>query len=70
MHKRQKKLVRLLALVLAALLVLSAVVSIFLTSAHAEEVADADRYTLDVEFFEEEQALRIRQRLVYTNRSG
>ena len=70
MHKRQKKLVRLLALVLAALLVLSAVVSIFLTSAHAKEVADADRYTLDVEFFEEEQALRIRQRLVYTNRSG
>ena len=72
MRKRQKQFVRLLALILAALLALSAVAAIFLASAHAqgEETETADRYTLDMEFLEEEQALRIRQRLVYTNRTG
>lgn len=72
MRKRQKQFVRLLALILAALLALSAVAAIFLASAHAqgEGTETADRYTLDMEFLEEEQALRIRQRLVYTNRTG
>ena len=45
MRKRQKQFVRLLALILAALLALSAVAAIFLASAHAqgEGTETADR---------------------------
>ena len=61
---------RVLALLLVALLVLGTIASIVFTHAHGEEIVARDAITLDVEFLEEEQALRIRQRLLYINRTG
>ena len=68
--KRKKQLARVLALLLVALLVLGTIASIVFTHAHGEEIVARDAITLDVEFLEEEQALRIRQRLLYINRTG
>lgn len=68
-RERQQRLVRLLAIVLAALLIGTTVLSV-LTSAFAEEAAPArDSYELNIEYMEEEQALHITQRLVYHNRT-
>ena len=69
MKKKQKQLVRLLALVLALLLVLGTVASLVFSHAHAQQSQPRDSYALEVEFLEQEQALQIRQRLLYTNRS-
>ena len=65
----QKNIVRVIALVLALLLVGSAVFSIFVYG-FAEELPDRDAYELTVDLYEEEQALQVSQRLVYTNRTG
>lgn len=72
--KRNRKLVRIVAIVLAALLI-GGVVFGALVSALAEapagiQAAERDRYELSMEYLEEEQALRIEQRLVYVNRTG
>jgi len=69
MKKKQQNLIRVIAIVLAALLVLGIAVSA-ITSAFAEEAAPRNRYTFTIEYLEEEQALRMSQRLVYTNVSG
>ena len=70
MNKRKKQLARILALLLAVLLVLGMIASIVFGHAHGEETATRDEIALELEFFEEEQALQIRQRLRYTNRTG
>lgn len=71
MNRKQKQLVRTIAIVMAALLVFSAVISAVLSFAYAEEAMPAgNKCELTMEYFEEEQALRISQRLVYTNESG
>ena len=70
MNKRKKQLARILALLLAVLLVLGTIASIVFGHAHGEETAVRDEIALELEFFEEEQALQIRQRLRYTNRTG
>ena len=70
MNKRKKQLARILALLLAVLLVLGTIASIVFGHAHGEETAARDEIALELEFFEEEQALQIRQRLLYTNRTG
>ena len=70
MNKRKKQLARILALLLAVLLVLGTIASIVFSHAHGEETATRDEIALELEFFEEEQALQIRQRLRYTNRTG
>lgn len=70
MNKRKKQLARILALLLAVLLVLGTIASIVFGHAHGEETATRDEIALELEFFEEEQALQIRQRLRYTNRTG
>ena len=70
MNKRKKQLARILALLLALLLVLGTIASIVFGHAHGEETATRDEIALELEFFEEEQALQIRQRLRYTNRTG
>ena len=69
MKKKQKRAVRLIAIVLAALLALGAIVSAVLSMAYAEETRqDAPvQCTLKMEYMEQEQALRISQRLLYTN---
>lgn len=70
MNKRKKQLARILALLLAVLLVLGTIASIVFGHAHGEGTAVRDEIALELEFFEEEQALQIRQRLRYTNRTG
>ena len=72
MRRRQKQLVRVLALGLAVLLLLGTVVSIVFTHdhAHGEENQAADSFAIEVEFLEDAQALQIRQRLLYTNGTG
>lgn len=69
MNRKQKRLVRMIAIILAALLVFSAVISAVISFAYAEE-APANQYTLTMEYMNEEQALRMSQRLVYSNGSG
>jgi len=71
MRKHNRFAVRLVALILAGLLALGAIVSIILSEhAHAEGNSAPDRYAISAEFLEDGQALRISQRLVYTNRTG
>ncbi len=71
MKQRQQQIIRIVAIVLAVLLAGTAVVSAVLTLAYAEEAAPAgNRMTIEMEYLEEEQALRMTQRLVYTNDSG
>ena len=72
MRRRQKQLVRVLALGLAVLLLLGTVVSIVFTHdhAHGEENQAADSFAIEVEFLKDAQALQIRQRLLYTNGTG
>ena len=69
MNKKQKRLVRIIAIVLAVLLVFSAVISAVISIAYAEE-APANQCELTMEYLNEEQALRMSQRLVYINDSG
>lgn len=71
MNRKQRNLVRLVAIILAGLLIFSAVISAVLNMAYAEEAAPAvgSKCELTMEYFEEEQALRISQRLVYLNES-
>ena len=72
MKKNQKRAVRLIAIVLAALLALGAIVSAVLSMAYAEEAEQTApvQCTLKMEYMEQEQALRISQRLLYTNTSS
>lgn len=72
MNRKQNRLVRIVAIVLAVLLALSVVISALLSFAYAEEQAEASAYRceLTMEYLEKEQALRMSQRLVYTNESG
>ncbi len=72
MNRRQRKLVRIVAIVLAVLLAGTAVVSAVLSLAYAEEAPapSGNRMTLTMEYLEEAQALRMTQRLVYVNASG
>lgn len=70
MNKKQKHLVRIIAIVLAALLAGGAIISAIISFAYAEELpAENNRYSFEIEYMEEEQALRISQRLVYMNDS-
>lgn len=71
MNRKQKRMVRIIAVVLAALLGLSAVISAVLSIAYAEEIspAPANKCEITMEYLFEEQALRMSQRLVYTNAS-
>lgn len=64
--KHNKKLVRVIAIVLAVLLAGGVVVGALL-SALAEENPPIHEYTLEMTYMEEAQALHIRQRLVYFN---
>lgn len=64
----RQKLVRLIAIVLAVLLAGGAIVSAVISLAYAEESAPVqNHYAFEIEYLENEQALRISQRLVYTN---
>ena len=72
MKKKQKRLVRIIAIALAILLAGGAIVSAVISIAYAEEAEPSDRnqYSLTMEYLGEEQALRVSQRLVYLNDSG
>ena len=72
MKRKQQRLVRLVAIILAVLLGLGAIISALLSFAYAEEAAPQARNQCEftMEYLPEEQALRISQRLVYTNVSG
>lgn len=71
MNNKQKKMVRLIALILVVVLAGSVVISALLSAAYAEENASQaqNQYAFTIEFLEDEQALRISQRLAYTNAS-
>ncbi len=69
MKKKQQQLIRIIAIVMAALILLGIAVSA-VTGAFAEEAAALNSHTFTIEYLEEEQALRMSQRLVYTNVSG
>ena len=67
----RQKLIRLIAIVLAALLAGGAIVSAVISLAYAEESAPVqNHYAFEIEYLENEQALRISQRLAYTNETG
>ena len=69
-QQKKRLAVRLIAILLAVLLAGSALVSVVLSAhVHAEE-AVRDQYELNIEYMEDEQALRVTQRLVYHNRTG
>ena len=72
MKRKQQRLVRVLAIVLAILLGMGAVVSALLSFAYAEEIPsqEGNPCTLTIEYLPEEQALRMSQRIVYTNDSA
>lgn len=69
--KQNKKqlIVRIVAIALAVLLAGGAIISVIMEAAGAEELPH-DRETMSIEYLENEQALRVTQRLVYTNASG
>ena len=71
--KNRDKLRRILALLLAALLaggmVIGTLVSM-LSTGRAEEAEQRDQYAIEMEYIEDQQALRVTQRLVYTNRAS
>lgn len=68
MNRRNKRLVRVIAIVLAVMLAGSVIVGA-LFAAFAEEAPERDRCTMTIEYLEDEQALHIGQRLVYYNRT-
>ena len=69
--KRNKKVVRIIAIVLAVLLAGGVIVgALYSAFAMAEEAPKRDRQTITMEYLETEQALRIEQRLVYYNRTS
>ena len=72
MNRKQKRLVRIIAIVLAVLLAGGAIVSAVISIAYAEEAVSPERnqYSITMEYLGEEQALRVSQRLVYLNDSG
>ena len=72
MKKKQQRLVRIIAIVLAILLAGGAIVSAVISIAYAEEaeLVERNQYSLTMEYLGEEQALRVSQRLVYLNDSG
>ena len=83
---KKKMLKRVLAWVIIAALIGTMIISVIVSAvssgtgyydydhdhdhnhAHAEEARDS--YTFDIEFMEDEQALRVTQRLVFSNRTG
>lgn len=68
MNRKQHRIVRIIAIILAALLGLSAVVSALLSFAYAEGGDEnAIQCEMTIEYLGEEQALRMSQRIVYTN---
>lgn len=69
--KRNKKqqMVRIVAIVLAVLLAGGAIVSAVISMASAEELP-RNRQEIEIEYLENEQALRVSQRLVYVNASS
>ena len=67
--QKQRLIVRFIAIILAILLAGSVLVSAIFSSAYGEE-AIRDQYEMHIEYMEDEQALRISQRLVYHNRTG
>ena len=70
--KNRHRAVRVIAIILAVLLaggmVVSALVSFIAGNGRAEEAA-RDQYAIEMEYIGDEQALRVSQRLVYTNRT-
>ena len=71
MSRKQQRIVRTIAIVLAILLAGSAIISAIISLAYAEEAAPtANEMTLTMEYLGEAQALRTSQRLVYTNDSN
>ena len=70
---RNKKLIRVLAIVLVVLLAGGVVFSALFSALSEEQTKVASacgQCTLTMEYLQDEQALRIRQRLIYTNPSG
>lgn len=68
--KKHRKLVRVLALVLALLLVGGVLFGTLVSALSEGETASGNRCELTMEYNEEAQALRVSQRLVYVNRTG
>lgn len=61
-------MIRVLALAVVAAMLAAMAVSALLTTAQGE--AARDEYTLELDYLEDQQALRVRQRLLFTNRTG
>lgn len=61
--QKQRLIVRFIAIILAILLAGSVLVSAIFSSAYGEE-AIRDQYEMHIEYMEDEQALRISQRLI------
>lgn len=66
---KRNRVVRIIAIALALLLAGSAVVSVLIAAWAEAEAPARDRCEMAIEVCEEEQALQVTQRLVYTNRT-
>lgn len=70
MDKRMK-MIRLISLIIVVVMLLGTIGSLILSAAQAEGVPkESNRYIIEVELLEDAQALRVSQRLVYTNHTG
>ena len=67
MNRKTQTIVRVIAIVLAVLMVGGMVTSVLIPSFAEEAAPERDRYEMNIEYLEDEQALRISQRLVYHN---
>ena len=67
--QKQRTIVRFIAILLAVLLAGSVLVSAILSTVAYGETAVRDQYELNIQYMEDEQALRISQRLVYHNQT-
>ena len=70
MNKRNRRMVRIIAIVLVALLVGGVIVSALLSALAEESPLPRDRYEIEMSYDEANQALQVEQRLVYSNCTG
>ena len=70
MKKRNRRTIQVIALVLAILLVGGTVVGALFAALAEENPPEKNQYAISMEYLEDEQALRVEQRLVYVNRTA
>ena len=70
MKNKKQETIRIIALILVALMVITTVFSVVYTAAAEESAPAQNSYELNIDYMEDEQALQITQRLVYHYRGN